>query len=128
MDCPNKYKEITIRGRRTREHVVVAEKALGKRLPRKAEVHHLDGDKGNNHPANLVVCQDRAYHFLLHARQRAYDAVGDANALKCRYCGFYDTADALLIRQRLTGERVGQVIAYHAACSAQRTAARRAVS
>jgi len=29
-------------------HVLIAERALGKPLPKEAEVHHVDGDKTNN--------------------------------------------------------------------------------
>lgn len=45
-----------------------AEIALGKPLPKGAEVHHADGTKGDNSP--LVICQDRSYHMLLHKRMR----------------------------------------------------------
>src|SRR5690242_4368171 len=50
------------------EHVMLAEKALGKQLPRGAQVHHVDGNKQNNAPNNLVVCEDASYHRLLHQR------------------------------------------------------------
>ncbi len=72
------------------EHVLVAEAALGRDLPEKAEVHHIDGNKANNDPANLVVCEDRAYHALLHARARAVAACGNAAWRSCVYCGVYD--------------------------------------
>lgn len=45
-----------------------AELALGKPLPRGAEVHHADGSMRDDAP--LVICQDRAYHMLLHKRMR----------------------------------------------------------
>lgn len=53
------------------EHIVIAERALGHPLPDGAVVHHFDENKSNNGNGNLVICQDEAYHHLLHARQRA---------------------------------------------------------
>lgn len=57
-------------------HIAIAENALGRKLPKGAQVHHVDGDKTNNAPSNLVVCPDFAYHALLHARQRILDVGG----------------------------------------------------
>jgi hypothetical protein len=69
------------------EHVAVAERTLGKPLPHKAVVHHIDNNKLNNDPSNLVVCLNQAYHLLLHARQRVMDAGGDPNIQKvCKVC------------------------------------------
>lgn len=65
------YREFCIDGRKVTEHVLRAEKALGKRLPPKAVVHHMNGNKLDNFtPFNLVVCPDQAYHLLLHKRAR----------------------------------------------------------
>ena len=63
-------------GVRKLEHVRIAEAALGKPLPPKAEIHHVDGNKRNNDPTNLVICPNRAYHMLLHKRQRQMQAEG----------------------------------------------------
>ena len=52
------------------EHILVAEKALGKSLPIRIQVHHVDRNGLNNKNNNLVICQDQAYHSLLHVRQR----------------------------------------------------------
>jgi hypothetical protein len=67
------------------EHIAVAERALGRYLPDGAEVHHVDGNQLNNANRNLVICQDRAYHKLLHVRQRVVDAGGNPNIE--RICG-----------------------------------------
>lgn len=69
-----------------RLHVDIAEKALGKPLPRGAEVHHADGDTHNNQNSNLVICQGRAYHMLLHARMRIRAAGGNPDAQRICYC------------------------------------------
>jgi hypothetical protein len=70
--------------------VEIAEKAFGKPLPKGAVVHHVDLDPTNNAPTNLVVCPSHAYHNLLHQRQRAFDACGRYDWLKCQFCKQYD--------------------------------------
>lgn len=67
----NGYMRGTVDGVRMYEHTYLAEKALGKKLPSGAEVHHMNGDKADNHKYfNLVICPDRAYHMLLEKRAR----------------------------------------------------------
>lgn len=68
------------------EHIVVAEAALGHALPPKAVVHHVDGNKSNNSPSNLVICQDHAYHMLLHARARRLKEFGSLEVRRCKTC------------------------------------------
>ncbi len=68
-------------------HVLLAEKALGKYLPEGAEVHHHNGIRSDNRNENLVICEDRAYHFLIHARSRIVQVGGDPNIEKiCGKC------------------------------------------
>lgn len=65
----------------------IVEKVLGKRLPRKVQVHHVDGDTLYDWPGNLVVCENRAYHALLHQRADALRATGNVHSRRCNYCG-----------------------------------------
>lgn len=69
--------------RRRTEHQARAERALGHPLPPHACVHHADGSK--NEDAPLVICENRAYHNLLHARMRIKSRGGDPN--RQRWCG-----------------------------------------
>lgn len=72
------------------EHLLIAEKALGRPIPLGAQVHHWDEVRNNNAPSNLVICENQAYHRLLHYRQKAYEACGNPNAKKCYICKRYD--------------------------------------
>jgi hypothetical protein len=91
-------------------HIFVAEKALGKLLPKGAVVHHVNEDKLDNRSGNLVICPDRAYHQLIHQRMRALKACGQADWRKCNFCKKYDAPGSLFI---------GKKRVYHRACNAQ---------
>ena len=47
------------------EHVIVAERVIGRKLRLSEQVHHLDFNKVNNSPANLLVVHD-SQHAKLH--------------------------------------------------------------
>jgi len=95
------------------KHTLVAEKAFGGRLPQQAVVHHVDYDEANYDNSNLVICQDEAYHNLLHMRTDAYNACGHADWLKCYICKDYDHPSKLLAVKK-KGRRVTTF--YHSAC------------
>ena len=61
------------------KHVLVAERAIGHRLPEGAEIHHVNEDIADFRNSNLVICQDKAYHKLLHARARVVKVGGNPN-------------------------------------------------
>lgn len=83
----------TLPGNR-REHRVLAEHVLGKKLSRRVIVHHVDGCKGRNKNKNLVICENQAYHILLHMRQRSLEATGDPHNLFCSDCKQWLSHDA----------------------------------
>ncbi|MEG4500626.1 HNH endonuclease signature motif containing protein [Microcoleus sp. F10-C6] len=47
-------------------HRVIAEQTIGRKLRPGEVVHHLDGDKTNNSPENLVVCSSASVHGQYH--------------------------------------------------------------
>jgi hypothetical protein len=70
------------------EHTVIAERVLGKRMPNGAAVHHVNENTRDNSHTNLVICQDRAYHKLLHVRARVVRAGANPNThALCGQCG-----------------------------------------
>lgn len=64
-------------GERVTMHQWRAEQALGKPLPKGVVVHHATERKDDTCP--LVICQDAAYHSLLHFRMRVKAAGGNPN-------------------------------------------------
>lgn len=79
------YRTVQVGGRNQRVHRIRAEAALGRRLPPGVQVHHVDGTKGDT--SQLVICQDQAYHALLHVRTRVFQAGGDPDTMRmCCQC------------------------------------------
>jgi hypothetical protein len=85
-----------------RTYHVAVEKASGKPLNDKVVVHH--------HNLELVVCENQAYHRLLHQRTAALLSCGNANWIKCVRCHKYD--DPI----NLSGKGKN---AYHKECAAK---------
>lgn len=77
------------------EHIMVAEKALGKTFSNTHPVHHVNENRLDNCHTNLVICEDQKYHSLLHTRQdilkrgknpRRYKICYTCNTVKKRTC------------------------------------------
>lgn len=88
----NNYKQIGTGSDIKLEHRIIAEEALGKPLPLLVAIHHY-GKKCDNH--SIVICENDAYHFLLHRRDRAYKATGNPNMRKCHICKGWDLSENL---------------------------------
>ena len=80
------------------EHILIAEKIRGKKLPPKAVIHHPFGKKDNNE--KIVICENQGYHLFLHTRERAYMACGNVHWRKCRFCQKYDDINNLNLHRR----------------------------
>lgn len=107
------YRRLSVNGIKVKEHAAIAEKALGKPLPKGAVIHHVNGDKLDNRPENLVICPDEKYHHLLHTRTNAIDAGYPANYRKCKYCKEYDNPDLLIITTNAAPHHKECISKYH---------------
>jgi hypothetical protein len=106
-----KYVHIKRGDSRQYEHILIAEKALGKPLPKGAVVHHYDGhsDESKN---KLIICENQSYHGIIEARGKAYRACGHADWRKCKYCHKYDDQKNLYIYPDKNA-------AFHRSCNAE---------
>jgi HNH endonuclease len=69
------------------EHRLVMERKLGRRLQTGEEVHHVNGDKGDNRPENLELMGNRAEHVLRHRKRRELRVPGEENPTISCICG-----------------------------------------
>lgn len=107
----------------TREHIVIADRALGRPCPPGVVVHHYNGKADH---LSLVICENQAYHKLLERRERARDGCGNPSWRKCEICLLYDAPESLAINDgALRGGRIRNR-AYHKSCASARMRARHA--
>lgn len=94
------------------EHILEAEKKLGRFLTKEEEVHHKDRNKKNNDHGNLEVCASHSEHMEIERRQRALAACGNPDWYKCGYCGVFDAPSNLYMYLHRGFNRRG----HHAKC------------
>jgi len=58
------------------EHVLVAEKKIGRYLTPFERVHHIDSDPGNNAPENLLILPGDKEHAEIHNQRRERNELG----------------------------------------------------
>lgn len=88
------------------EHILVAEKALGKFITKDHPIHHVNGIQSDNRPCNLVVCENSAYHMLLHRRQKAKEACDNKKFVPCRECKQYFDSDGMTLHSRKKNQNI----------------------
>lgn len=93
------------------EHIAIATRILGRPLPDGVQVHHVNDNGADNRNGNLIICEDQAYHKLLHRRRRALLATGSVNALKCQFCQQWGTVDNIYVPPSGKGSQ------FHRACA-----------
>jgi hypothetical protein len=101
---------------RIREHIYVMEQHLGHLLPKGSVVHHINGVRTDNRIENLVLCESKSSHRILHAQLEALNACGHENWLKCCYCHKYDDPKNLFVRVH---KICGTGSSYHTKCNAE---------
>ena len=50
------------------EHIIVAEKKLGRYLTKNERVHHINGIKDDNRPKNIMIFPSHKEHLILHLK------------------------------------------------------------
>ena len=73
------YRYIRVDGKQIGEHILVAERMIGRRLLKDEVVHHINGDKLDNREVNLQVMKRSEHRHLHHILSGESPAFGECN-------------------------------------------------
>lgn len=90
------------------EHLVIMEQLVRRHLNKGEQIHHIDGNKSNNHPDNLYLFCSVAAHSAYHQRLKAFEACGQWHWRQCHHCHKWDDIINL--------SRSGKFIYHHKKC------------
>lgn len=81
------------------DHILVAEQMLGRDLQSEEVVHHIDKNRSNNSPSNLMVFKTKADHNRFHKNNIAIKDgdvfISPLNENKCIDCGMVISKKAI---------------------------------
>ena len=69
------------------EHRIIAEQILGRALMPNEKVHHIDGNRQNNSPENILVVDGNREHYVFHRKNQNLRLPNEANEVIFCECG-----------------------------------------
>lgn len=88
------------------EHIVIMEKLLGRMIGTDEHIHHINGERGDNAPGNLLLFKSHSAHHAYEARIKAFKECGHYNWRKCPYCHKYDSMENLSMSKKFVYHKV----------------------
>lgn len=83
-----------------KEHILVLEKAFRRPILATERIHHIDGNRSNNHVGNLILFKNHSMHNSYEARLRAFKATGHWDWKLCLFCHQYDAPTNMVGRRQ----------------------------